>query len=503
MSDVITMKELTYADDNWHLVAPFEDPKTALTIKNAGGTTVSIYKTKATELTEDTLATYIEANSIDPLEIGGVLYELSSEYGDKVFVRCTEGSGKIAARIYGTLDPTADVETIGRRTSELSIAIEDHLNTVSGNPHHVTKAEVGLGNIPNAISSDPDTLTITTAQGNNVVASLEAVRVVKRYAREHIVRTDNPHYVTKEQINLGLVENYPIANDIQAVDRTNNETYMTPYTTSLLLNDYMVITLSVLPQTVIKGAIRGRPAGWMATDISPVPAYVVKADTKLVKVLRGLQVSYAYFGSSRLSKVLEEDLEVNFPNVTANGIYYIYVDLNSVGEITTAGYTADAPSVQMTDDENEVVTGDYYNAADCVMKNNRRETIFRVYVGRVYCRLNELIDVTSVPFGTECVIPVENTLNLGRSLLIENPFIMPVDTVALVEYNGRWGETKWNDQTGVIASPRPGYSLNEIVVQAGSVGFLTKGSSSGTGFSGDFETITTPLRVAVRVRRRF
>jgi hypothetical protein len=50
-------------------------------------------------------------------------------------------------------------------------------------------------------------------------------------AHAHIARTDNPHAVTKAQVGLGNVQNYGIASQAQAEAGSANNVYMTPLST--------------------------------------------------------------------------------------------------------------------------------------------------------------------------------------------------------------------------------------------------------------------------------
>jgi len=50
-------------------------------------------------------------------------------------------------------------------------------------------------------------------------------------AHNHIARTDNPHAVTKAQVGLGNVQNYGIASQAQAEAGSANNVYMTPLST--------------------------------------------------------------------------------------------------------------------------------------------------------------------------------------------------------------------------------------------------------------------------------
>lgn len=78
----------------------------------------------------------------------------------------------------------------------------DHSQLTSGNPHHVTKAEVGLGNVDNTSDSDKP---VSTAQS-------EAIDAVQTNLDTHEADTSNPHAVTKSQVGLANVDNTSDAN---------------------------------------------------------------------------------------------------------------------------------------------------------------------------------------------------------------------------------------------------------------------------------------------------
>ena len=72
-----------------------------------------------------------------------------------------------------------------------------HSQTTSGNPHHVTKSDVGLSNVDNTSDSNKP---VSTAQAN-------AIGAVQADLDTHMVDTSNPHAVTKAQVGLGDVDN--------------------------------------------------------------------------------------------------------------------------------------------------------------------------------------------------------------------------------------------------------------------------------------------------------
>lgn len=102
------------------------------------------------------------------------------------------------------------------------------------NPHQTTKVQVGLGNVPNyAMATNSDALAGTR---NDLFMSpaltAAVVAVVQNALNAHTANQLNPHNVTKDQISLFNVQNYPIATSTQAQTGTDNASYMTPLRTA-------------------------------------------------------------------------------------------------------------------------------------------------------------------------------------------------------------------------------------------------------------------------------
>lgn len=81
------------------------------------------------------------------------------------------------------------------------------------NPHAVTKAQVGLGNVPNVATND-QTPTYTEAaalsrlvSGETLALAFGKLAKAVRSLMEHLANTANPHGVTKSQVGLGNLTN--------------------------------------------------------------------------------------------------------------------------------------------------------------------------------------------------------------------------------------------------------------------------------------------------------
>lgn len=81
------------------------------------------------------------------------------------------------------------------------------------NPHRVSKEQLGLGNVPNVTTNDQrPTFTEASsdqnlASGETLSTSLGKIARGLKRLWAHIARTDNPHSVTKAQVGLGNVPN--------------------------------------------------------------------------------------------------------------------------------------------------------------------------------------------------------------------------------------------------------------------------------------------------------
>lgn len=108
---------------------------------------------------------------------------------------------------------------------------EPHLND-KNNPHGVTKAQVGLSEVPNYPAAT-EYEAIEGSRNDRIMTPYLVRLLVGSGGMEgvgaHLLDTNNPHKVTKGQVGLGNVENYAIATLEEAVTGTRNDRYLTPY----------------------------------------------------------------------------------------------------------------------------------------------------------------------------------------------------------------------------------------------------------------------------------
>ncbi|QTH80269.1 hypothetical protein PA10_00069 [Pseudomonas phage pPa_SNUABM_DT01] len=108
------------------------------------------------------------------------------------------------------------------------------------NPHQTTKAQVGLGNVPNIpVASDSAALSGVDDSGIITPRLLALVlsQTVGSGVSDHVNNFNNPHGTTKAQVGLGLVQNYGIATEAESRAATANDRYMTPLQVRYAINE--------------------------------------------------------------------------------------------------------------------------------------------------------------------------------------------------------------------------------------------------------------------------
>lgn len=121
------------------------------------------------------------------------------------------------------------VRTAQAITALVGAKIDAHIARTD-NPHSVTKAQVGLGNVPNFTVAD---VVAARAGTDNTMfmtpyMTREAINTIAlNGVSDHIDNTNNPHNTTKAQVGLGSVQDYPVASQLEAEEGTLNNRYMT------------------------------------------------------------------------------------------------------------------------------------------------------------------------------------------------------------------------------------------------------------------------------------
>ncbi|MAP21387.1 MAG: hypothetical protein CL582_10670 [Alteromonadaceae bacterium] len=115
------------------------------------------------------------------------------------------------------------------------------------NPHQVTKAQVGLGQLNNYPMAS-NALTITGENDFTYIHPLGMRFAISEQGGvlvdQHIADKENPHEVTKAQVNLGQVVNYGLASESIASQGLSDSHYLTPYTLKVSIDNLVGDALS-------------------------------------------------------------------------------------------------------------------------------------------------------------------------------------------------------------------------------------------------------------------
>jgi len=162
------------------------------------------------------------------------------------------GAGVKVARLFTAYDYDALRENL-----------EDHASATTG-VHGATSA------------ATPNTIVQRDSAGRIKAAAPAASDDVARKEEvdAHANRTDNPHAVTKAQIGLGNVQNYGIATQAQAESGSSNNVYMTPQRTKQYVDTRLRNSISFRINSGVLEYFNGTEWLPVGTDLSSMtPGY--------------------------------------------------------------------------------------------------------------------------------------------------------------------------------------------------------------------------------------
>lgn len=191
-----------------------------------GGIVSNITSSKADESLKDRNVVRLKIENYNRYntETSLVLPEYKKVYGEIVFPSASaEQAGTISADMFNKLNSglngditnalnEAKAYTDAAKTA-LEKLIQDSDKVIKGsldahignksNPHNVTKAQVGLGNVQNLAPAD---MPVSTAQAAAIADAKAAGTKAQTDLSTHANRRDNPHNVTRAQLGLATTD---------------------------------------------------------------------------------------------------------------------------------------------------------------------------------------------------------------------------------------------------------------------------------------------------------
>lgn len=290
------------------------------------------------------------------------------------------------------------------------------------NPHRVTKEQVGLGSVPNyAVATEAE--SVSGARNDRFMTPLRVKQALESTGAaavgNHLGDTDNPHRVTKEQVGLGLVDNYATANNDESVQGSSETLYMTPRGTREAIDQRVGNTLNTHtndkgnPHEVTKTQVGlGNVQNYGVASVAEAETGTV--NNKYMTPLRTMQ-----FANAQIIPLIEGHTNrVDNPH----GVTKAQVGLGNVDDFATA--TA-----------NEAVAGE---ANDVFMTPLRTRQFVESSVGE---GLSGHTDLTNNPHGvTKAQVGLGSVQNYGVATETEaregtatNKYMSPLRTAQAVQ----------------------------------------------------------------------
>ena len=190
-------------------------------------------------------------------------------------------------------------------TAQSTDGLTAHLNDKT-NPHETTKSQVGLGSVQDFGIATPQEAQAGLATNKYMTPALVKAAIESLGGSEfnaHIIDTNNPHQVSKTQVQLGNVQNFGLATTQEAAAGVSNVKYMTPALVKAAID--ALVDLAPVVDLLNQHIAQRNPHGTLASDVG---AYsTTQMDTLLGNKLdvSGTAADSNALGGLNLSQVID------------------------------------------------------------------------------------------------------------------------------------------------------------------------------------------------------
>ena len=185
------------------------------------------------------------------------LHDLGDLYGFEYFVAALEGirqailTGDAASHeeIYAYIDQRDN--TIIASIQGFLDLLDDHTSDLN-NPHQVTKTQVGLGLVQNYPQANSEESRLGFAQDRYMTPFGTRQAIIYQVLNPFQIHANNmvnPHQTTKAQVGLSEVQNFPIATLAEALAGVSTTSYLTPFLVQAMINQALATGGTVNPPT--------------------------------------------------------------------------------------------------------------------------------------------------------------------------------------------------------------------------------------------------------------
>lgn len=293
----------------------------------------------------------------------------------------------------------SDQAAIGNMKNYIDAGVAQMTTTVNGfnsvltahiantsNPHQVTAAQIGLGNVQNYGVATPADVATGTANDLYVTPYALAGQTssVSSQLQAHIANHSNPHAVTQAQVGLGNVQNYGVAQDADGVAGTATNLYMTPHATTAAITSQAYTPLNNAisahianksnPHAVTSAQVGlGNVANYGIASTAGAQAGVDNASYMTPALTKSAITSQV--GAMGFAKL---NTEVNFTSVHLNNDPAVFLYVQSAGTLNIRTGTASAPAYSYISPTGRFMSADgFQKISDRRLKSHIKKAVER------------------------------------------------------------------------------------------------------------------------------
>lgn len=252
--------------------------------------------------------------------------------GGQRYTMTTLGDGRV--EIVPSPDSVTEAGTpidqdLLQRYEDFLEEVQNHINN-TGNPHGTTKAQVGLGNVPNTDATNATNISSGTLNVNRLPTDIPQANISGLVAAlnsmtTHMSNTSNPHSVTKTQVGLGNVTNDAQLKASDKVTSISGSATDTQIPSALSVKKYADTKL-------VAGDLIGAISTVLTTNLTVNRALVSNSSGK---------IAASSITSTELGRLtgLTQNITTLLSGKLSNGtLIGTYTNSNTISKSTLAGY---------------------------------------------------------------------------------------------------------------------------------------------------------------------
>lgn len=212
--------------------------------------------------------------------------------------------------VIAAINSMSDAQQAGFNKSMQALLehVADH-----NNPHHITLADLGiddLGNLIPATKEQAEGGTDNTYYMTSLRTSQQFQAIFMPLLQSHEDDQTNPHKVTADQVGLGLVNNWRVANSLEAAAAVADNLYLSPSTGRILAN--ALVPDIMLPHTSNLNNPHGTTAAQVGLGL--VPNYAAATEEEALAGVSRTTLLTPYLANLIITNATNQPLSAHILN---------------------------------------------------------------------------------------------------------------------------------------------------------------------------------------------